>query len=100
MNLEPKVTSYLYLPLHNALLTGEKLRIWSKGRFDQSQAKTEASLANTILPTEGLFVKCKNGLKEKITRGSKHLKKRDTWDKIKPNWFSIGPGGKATFNNS
>ncbi|OMJ27614.1 hypothetical protein AYI69_g2943 [Smittium culicis] len=55
-------------------------------------AKTEAALANTILPTEGLFLMWKNDLEEKITRGSKHLKKRDTWNKIRINRFSIEPG--------
>ncbi|OMJ23598.1 hypothetical protein AYI70_g2165 [Smittium culicis] len=71
------------------------LAIWNINR-----AKTEAALVNTILPAEGLFLRWKNDLEEKITRDSKHLKKRDAWNKIKTNWFSIEPGGKVTFNNS
>ncbi|OMJ13511.1 hypothetical protein AYI70_g8452 [Smittium culicis] len=70
------------------------LAIWNIYR-----AKTEAALANTILPAEGIFLRWINDLKEKITRDSLHLK-RDSWSKIKANWFSIEPGGKVTINNS
>ncbi|OMJ09583.1 hypothetical protein AYI69_g10599 [Smittium culicis] len=65
------------------------LAIWNIFR-----AKTEAALANTILPAEDIFVRWKNDLIEKITRDSRYPKKRDTWNKIKTHWFSIEPGGR------
>ncbi|OMJ29214.1 hypothetical protein AYI69_g1295 [Smittium culicis] len=64
------------------------------------QGKTEAALANTILPAQEIFHRWKNDLKEKIRRDSKTTKKRVTWKKINTNWFSIEPGGKVTFSNS
>ncbi|OMJ21010.1 hypothetical protein AYI70_g3736 [Smittium culicis] len=179
MDLEPKITSHLYMLFYNAVITGEKLRIWNKGQFDHSQeckvcksrkenilhiyfgcrrinefwklicqfindkstvetvltsritvdiifdfleplknkfpkieilyglaiwniyrAKTIAAIANTILPAEGIFLRWKNELKDKIIRDSKHPKKRDTWNKINNLWFSIEPGGKVNFNDS
>ncbi|OMJ07353.1 hypothetical protein AYI69_g4701 [Smittium culicis] len=69
------------------------LAIWNIYR-----AKTEATLTSSIFPTEGLFLRWKNDLKEKITRDSKYPKKRDTMTKTKTLWFSIEPGGNVTFN--
>ncbi|OMJ20366.1 hypothetical protein AYI70_g4156 [Smittium culicis] len=65
-----------------------------------NRARVETALTGKIVPAEGIFIRWKNDLIEKIKRDSKNPKKRETWTKIKTLWFSIDPGGKVILNNS
>ncbi|OMJ22912.1 hypothetical protein AYI69_g5217 [Smittium culicis] len=54
VDLEPKMISHIWLLLHNAIITGEKLRICNKGIYNQSQ-----EFPKIILPLHGVhFSSC------------------------------------------